>query len=87
MDSILSTGEREVAALLAEGLDEAEIAAERDVPDDQVELAVDRVREKTRRAYATLAASPVADEVAGELDEPTRRAVRRALAAGGEGAG
>lgn len=79
MDSILSTGEREVADLVAEGLDAEAIAAERGVPLEQVELSIERIREKTRRAFATLAASPFTGDVAESLDAPTRRAVVRAL--------
>lgn len=82
MGSILSTGEREVAEQVAEGRDAEAIAAERGVALEQVELSIERVREKTRRAYATLAASPFAAEEAAALDDPTRRAVERALAAG-----
>lgn len=84
MDSILSTGEREVAERLADGEDVEAIADERDVPVEQVELAVDRIREKTRRAYATLAASPFAAAVAADLDDGTRRAVVAALEGTGD---
>lgn len=79
MESILSTGEREVAALLAEGMEPEAIAAERDVSAEQVDLAIERIRDKTRRAYATLADSPIAAEVAANLDLETRRSVAAAL--------
>lgn len=78
-DSILSTGERRVAELLREGLGVEEIAAERDEPVRAVEQSVDRIREKTERAYATLAASPFAAEVAAELDGDVRQRLLAAL--------
>lgn len=67
MDSILSTGERDVAAQLHEGRSVAEIAAERDTSEAAVEQAVERVREKTERAVATLQQSPFTEEVLAAL--------------------
>lgn len=79
MRSILSTGERRVAALLAEGHDVETIAERRDRSVESTEKAVDRVREKTARAYATLLESPFAADVAGELSAADRAALRSAL--------
>lgn len=72
-ESILSHGERDVAGYLREGADPAEIATARDVSEESVEKAVDRVEEKTRRAIATLVESPFVDDAARELDDETRR--------------
>lgn len=80
MRSILSTGERRVAALLAEGHDIETIAEKRNRSVESTEKAVARVREKTARAYATLLESPVADEVAADL-APEERARLRAMLA------
>jgi DNA-binding NarL/FixJ family response regulator len=72
MDSILSTGERRVAELLADGQSVAEIAEERGEPEVAVEKVIDRVREKTNRALATLLESPFAAAAAADLSEHDR---------------
>lgn len=79
MDSILSTGEREVARGLREGHSVAEIAVERDTSEQAVEQAVNRIREKTGRAVATLQQSPFTEEVLANLDEAERAALRDRL--------
>lgn len=78
-DSILSTEEREVAAALRDGDDVATIAAARDEPESVVERAVERVREKTERAFATLAESPFAAEAASELSATDRDRILAAI--------
>ena len=78
-DSILSTGERRVAELLREGSSVEEIAERRGENPEVVRKAVDRVREKTGRAYATLAESPFTAEVATDLDDETRQRLMDAL--------
>lgn len=82
MRSILSTGEREVARRLTDGDSLEEIAEARDDSVETVERHVDRIREKTERAFATLAESPFTEEFADDLDEPTRRRLREATADG-----
>lgn len=82
MRSILSTGERRVAALLAEGNDVEQIAEQRGQSVEATEKAVDRVHEKTERAFATLLESPFTDELAAELSENEQERLRAAL--GGE---
>lgn len=71
-DSILSHEERAVASLLASGTPPEEIAAERNVSQETVERTIDRIREKTDRAFATLTESPFTAELAAELSEETR---------------
>lgn len=80
MRSILSTGEREVARRLADGDSLEEIAEARDDSVETVEKHVDRIREKTERAFATLAESPFTEEFADELDGATRRRIHEATA-------
>lgn len=75
MDSILSTGEREVASMLASGRSLSEVAEARDTTEERVERTAERVREKTDRALATLAESHVADEAVDALDPETRAAL------------
>jgi len=70
--SILGHGEREIAAMLAAGHSVEEIATEREESAESVEKAIDRIREKTDRALATLLASPFTDRAAADLD-PTAR--------------
>ncbi|WP_254545673.1 hypothetical protein [Halomarina pelagica] len=79
MRSILSSGEREVARRLADGDSSEEIAADRGTSVEAVEKAIDRIEEKTERAFATLAESPVAADVAATLDEETRATLRDRL--------
>lgn len=80
MDSILSTGERRVADLLADGRSIEEIAETRDQSVDATEQAVERVREKTDRALVTLLESPFTAEAAADLSETDRARLREALA-------
>lgn len=77
LDSVLSHGERDVAASLREGRSVEEIAERRDVSTDAVEKAIDRIREKTDRAAATLVQSPFAAEAVADLDPDDRAALRR----------
>ena len=79
MRSILSTGERRVAALLAEGHDVETIAERRDQSVEATEKAVDRVREKTERAFATLLESPFTADLAADLSESEQERLRTAL--------
>lgn len=78
-ESILSHGERDVAGYLRDGATPAEIAAERDVPEEAVRKSIDRVREKTRRALATLAESPFVEDAARELDDNVREGLVEVL--------
>jgi hypothetical protein len=77
--SILSTGERRVAALLAEGHDVQTIAEKRGQSVEATEKAVDRVREKTGRAFATLLESPFTADLAADLSENEQERLRDAL--------
>jgi len=77
--SIFSHGEREIAAMLRAGSSVEEIAAERDDPVPVVEKAVDRIREKSRRALATLLQSPDTEAVLADLDPAERSRLRAAL--------
>lgn len=61
-DSVLSHGERAVALMIADGMTAEEIAEERDMTPKTVEQSIDRIREKTDRALATLAESPFTRE-------------------------
>lgn len=71
--SILSRGEREIAALLRDGHSPEEIADRRDQPTETVEKAIDRIRTKTDRALATLRQSPYTEDAAAALDDDARR--------------
>jgi transposase len=71
-DSILSHGERAIASMLADGMQPDEIADDRNVSPETIEKSIDRIREKTARAFTTLADSPFAGELAADLDEETR---------------
>ena len=75
--SILSREERALAARLAENreVSPTEIAAATNRSEDSVVKAIDRIRTKTRRAYATLLLSPFADELARELGDDERKAL------------
>ncbi|WP_160134028.1 hypothetical protein [Halococcus salsus] len=77
--SILSHEERAVAAALAAGTDPVAIADERDASIETVEAAVERIREKTERAFATLAESPFTADLATDLDPEDRAALREAF--------
>ena len=77
--SIFSHEERAVAAALAAGTDPVTIAEERDSSVEQVEASVERIREKTERAFATLAQSPFTADLAGDLDPERRTELRAAL--------
>jgi DNA-binding NarL/FixJ family response regulator len=77
--SILSHGEREVAAMLDDGHSADEIATARDESVESIEKAIDRIREKTDRALATLLASPFTDRAAADLDPAARKRLRSEL--------
>lgn len=78
--SVLSHGEREVAALVAAGNSLEEVAKQREEPVETVEKTVDRIRSKTDRALATLLQSPFAAEAAADLAPEERRRLRDRLA-------
>jgi transposase len=78
-DSIFSHGERAIASMIADGMTLEEIAEERDVSTETIEKSIDRIREKTTRAYTTLSESPFTDEVGADLDEKTREELLDAL--------
>jgi DNA-binding NarL/FixJ family response regulator len=77
--SVLSTGERRIAELLREGRSVAEIAEIRGEPADVIERSVDRIREKTDRAVATLLESPYLDEAAADRTPAERERLRAAF--------
>ncbi|EMA46545.1 hypothetical protein [Halococcus saccharolyticus] len=77
--SILSHEEEAIAAALAEGTDPVTIADDLDSSVAAVEASIDRIREKTERAFATLEASPFAADLAHDLDPERRAALRTAL--------
>ena len=77
--SILSHEERAVAAALAAGTDPVTIADERDSSIEEIEASVERIREKTERAFATLAESPFTGDLATDLDPDRRDTLRTAL--------
>jgi len=70
--SILSHGEREIAAMLREGRSIEAIADARDESTPVVEKARDRIRAKTERALATLLQSPDTETVVADLDPAER---------------
>lgn len=78
--SILSHGEREIAALRRAGHSVEEIATERGDSPAVVEKALDRIDTKTRRALATLLQSPVTDTAVTDLDPEERAELRDRLA-------
>ena len=78
--SILSHEEGRVAEGLAAGRRPAELAETREGDPAAVERAVERIREKTDRALATLAVSPFVAEAAASLPPATQRSLRAALA-------
>lgn len=77
--SVLSHGEREVAARHADGESVEDIARARDEPVEAVEKALDRIRGKTDRALVTLLQSPFTAEVAADLDPESRDRLRARL--------
>ena len=77
--SILSHEERAVADLLDAGTDPVTIADERDSSIEEIEASVERIREKTERAFATLAESPFTSDLAADIDADRRDALRAAL--------
>jgi hypothetical protein len=77
--SIFSHEERAIAAALAEGTDPVTIAKNRDSSVEAVEASVERIREKTDRAFATLAQSPFTADLADDLDPERRAELRAAL--------
>lgn len=78
-DSILSHGEQAVASMLADGMSLEEIAEERGTSPETVEKSIDRIREKTARAFTTLAESPFTTELVADLDEETREELLKAF--------
>lgn len=81
--SILSHGEREIAALRRAEHSVEEIAAERGDQPAAVEKALDRIDTKTRRALATLLQSPVTEAALADLDADERAVIRNRLATEG----
>lgn len=77
--SVFSHEERAVAARLREGDDVATIAEDRGMSAATVERTVERIREKTARAAATLLDSPFTDAVVADLDDDERAELRDAL--------
>ena len=77
--SIFSHEERAVASALLDGTDPVNIADARDISVQEVEASIDRIREKTERAFATLDESPFTLDLAHELDDERRVALRTAL--------
>ncbi len=77
--SILSHGEREVAAMLDDGHSVEDIATARDESVESIEKAIDRIHEKTDRALATLLSSPFTDRAAADLDPTARDRLRSEL--------
>ena len=77
--SVLSTGERRIAELLREGRSIEEIAEIRGEPVDVIERGVDRIREKTDRAVATLLESPYLEEAASGRTAGERARIRDAF--------
>lgn len=77
--SVLSTGERRIAELLREGRSIEEIAEIRGEPAAVIERSVDRIREKTDRAVATLLESPYLDEAAAARTPAERERLRAAF--------
>lgn len=78
--SILSHGEREIAAMRREGHSIEEIASARDEPAAVVEKALDRIQAKTDRAVATLLESPFVTESLNDLDDEDRSKLRSLVA-------
>lgn len=78
-DSILSHGEQAIASMLADGMAIEEIGEERGVPSETIEKSIDRIREKTARAFTTLSESPFTDELVADLDEETRAELSKAF--------
>jgi transposase len=78
-DSIFSHGERAIASMIADGMSLEEIAEERGASTETIEKSIDRIREKTSRAFTTLAESPFTDEVEADLDEETREELLEVL--------
>lgn len=86
-ESILSHSERDVAEHLREHPEATpgDVAEARGADPEATGKAVERIREKTDRALATLVQSPFAAEAAAELDPDERAAIRAAIeAADGE---
>ena len=77
--SILSHEERAVAAALAAGTDPVTIADRRNSSVEAVEAAVERIREKTDRAFVTLLESPFTADLAADLAPEDRAVLRDAL--------
>jgi DNA-binding MarR family transcriptional regulator len=82
-DSIFSHEERAIAALLRDdpGRSVEGIAEARDADPAVVEKSIDRIREKTDRAAATLAQSPHLDDALAGLTTEERERLRAAIEA------
>lgn len=77
--SIFSHEERAVASALREGTDPVTIAETRDIPIAQVEASVERIKEKTERAFVTLTESPFTTDLAHDLGSDRRAELRAAF--------
>lgn len=75
-ESILSHEEATIARMVREGATIEEIADERNQSVESVEASLDRIEDKTRRALATLEASPFLDEAVAGLSPPRRNQLR-----------
>lgn len=82
VSSILSHGEQDVAGHLKANADIREIADARGTSEAEVEQAVDRIEEKTRRAFATLLQSPFLQDCAVDLTPQQRQTLIGALSNG-----
>lgn len=77
--SVLSHGEREIAALLRDGHSVEDIATARDATTTEVEKAIDRIHEKTSKAVVTLLQSPYTADAVADLDADARASLRATL--------
>ena len=77
--SIFSHEERAIAAELRAETDPVTIAEKRDTSIGEVEAAVERIREKTERAFVTLDESPFTNDLAAGLDSGRRETLRAAF--------
>lgn len=79
-DSIFTHEERAIADALREGEDLETIAADRGYDVEVVERARERIRQKTRRALATLAQSPDLEAALADLPAERRADLRDRIA-------
>jgi len=80
--SVFSTGERRIAELLREGHSIEAIAERRDEPVEAIERGIDRIRQKTDRAIATLIQSPYLEAAAADRAPEERERIRAAFERG-----